>query len=58
MIKPNRQADSTPPDDTNHTGVHVGEHVKALAKLSSDSVDTKLETKVSMDALIQLASVA
>ena len=58
MIKPNRQADSTPPDDTNHTGEHVGEHVKALAKLSSDSVDTKLETKVSMDALIQLASVA
>ena len=55
---PNSQADITPPDEPDPPGGHVGEHVRALAKVSSDLAGAKLGAKVSMDALTQLAFVA
>ena len=36
----------------------MGENVKALAKVQSDLVDAKLDTEVSLDALMHLAFAA
>ena len=55
---PNSQADITPPDEPDPPGGRAGEHVRALAKVSSDLAGAKLGAKVSMDALTQLAVVA
>ena len=57
-ILPHRQADNTQPEDQTLPGRRVGEHVKSLAEVISDLADTQLNTKVSIDALTQVAFVA
>ena len=54
LIMPSRQADNTPPYDPDPPGKHVGEHVKVLRDLG----DAKFNTKVSINAVMRLASVA
>ena len=55
---PNRQPGGAPPDGRVPRQAHVGEQVRSLAKALSDLVDTKLRSKVSIGALMQLAFAA